>query len=199
MTHPLTLPTVPRERLHCRAITFDCFRRKDGLFDIEAHISDVKDHDYQLLTGVRPAGIPVHDMWVRVTIDAAFNIVDIEAVTDSMPYPGYCDRIGPDYRKLIGTNLVQGFRKRLHDLMGHTKGCTHITEMLASVPTAAIQTFAGLRTREDDGPGKPFQLDKCHALDTTGEGVRVYYPKWYQQPGSTADSAAGSSTPEKTS
>lgn len=199
MTHPLTLPTVPRERLHCRAITFDCYRRKDGLFDIEAHISDVKDHDYQLLTGVRPAGIPVHDMWVRVTIDAAFNIVDIEAVTDSMPYPGYCDRIGPDYRKLIGTNLVQGFRKRLHDLMGHTKGCTHITEMLASVPTAAIQTFAGLRTREDDGPGKPFQLDKCHALDTTGEGVRVYYPKWYQQPGSTADSAAGSSTPEKTS
>ena len=199
MTHPLTLPTVPRERLHCRAITFDCFRRKDGLFDIEAHISDVKDHDYQLLTGVRPAGIPVHDMWVRVTIDAAFNIVDIEAVTDSMPYPGYCDRIGPDYRKLIGTNLVQGFRKRLHDLMGHTKGCTHITEMLASVPTAAIQTFAGLRTREDDGPGKPFQLDKCHALDTTGDGVRVYYPKWYQQPGSTADSAAGSSTPEKTS
>ena len=199
MTHPLTLPTVPRERLHCRAITFDCYRRKDGLFDIEAHISDVKDHDYQLLTGVRPAGIPVHDMWVRVTIDAAFNIVDIEAVTDSMPYPGYCDRIGPDYRKLIGTNLVQGFRKRLHDLMGHTKGCTHITEMLASVPTAAIQTFAGLRTREDDGPGKPFQLDKCHALDTTGEGVRVYYPKWYQQPGSNAESAAGSSTSEKTS
>ena len=139
-----------------------------------AHLVDIKDHDFPLLTGIRPAGIPVHDMWVRVTIDRAFNIVDIEAVTDSMPYPGLCDRIGPDYRKLIGANLVQGFRKRLHDAMGHTKGCTHITEMLANVPTAAIQLFAGLRKREDEGAGKPFQLDKCHALETTGDQDIIY-------------------------
>ena len=146
---------------------------------------------------MRPAGIPVHDMWVRVTIDHAFTIVDIEAVTESMPYPGSCDRIGPDYRKLIGANLVEGFRKRLHDLMGHTKGCTHITEMLSNVPTAAIQTFAGLRKREDEGAGKPFQLDKCHALDTTGETVRRYYPKWYRAP--DARPAADPSISEKTS
>jgi len=197
LTHPLTLPTVPRERLHCRSVTFDGYRREDGLYDIEAHLTDLKDHDFPLLTGVRPAGIPVHDMWVRVTIDHAFNIVDIEAVTESMPYPGSCDRIGPDYRKLIGANLVEGFRKRLHDLMGHTKGCTHITEMLSNVPTAAIQTFAGLRKREDEGEGKPFQLDKCHALDTTGETVRRYYPKWYRAP--DARPAADPSIPEKTS
>ena len=197
MAHPLTLPTVPRERLHCRSVTFDGYRREDGLYDIEAHLTDVKDHDFALLTGVRPAGIPVHDMWVRVTIDSAFNVVDIEAVTESMPYPGFCDTIGPDYRKLIGANLVEGFRKRLHDLMGHTKGCTHITEMLANVPTAAIQTFAGLRRREDEGAGKPFQLDKCHALDTTGETVRRYYPKWYRAP--DARPAADPSIPEKTS
>jgi hypothetical protein len=199
LTHPLTLPTVPRERLHCRTVTFDGFRRDDGLYDIEAHLVDTKDHDFPLLTGIRPAGIPVHDMWVRVTIDRAFNIVDIEAVTESMPYPGFCDSIGPDYRKLVGANLVQGFRKRLHDAMGHTKGCTHITEMLANVPTAAIQLFAGLRKREDEGAGKPFQLDKCHALDTTREAVRRYYPRWYRNPGSNAESAAGSPTSEKIS
>ena len=199
MAHPLTLPTVPRERLHSRAVSFDGYRREDGLYDIEAHLVDTKDHDFPLLTGIRPAGVPVHDMWVRVTIDADFNIVDIEAVTESMPYPGFCDRIGPDYRKLIGANLVQGFRKRLHELMGHTKGCTHITEMLANVPTAAIQTFAGLRKREDEGSGKPFQLDKCHALDTTGEAVRRYYPKWYRAVQSGAPSSADPTIPEKTS
>jgi len=180
LAHPLTLPKVPRERLHCRTVTFDGFRREDGLFDIEAHLVDTKDHDFPLLTGIRPAGIPVHDMWVRVTIDPEFNIVDIEAATESMPYPGFCDRIGPDYKKLIGANLVEGFRKRLHDVMGHTKGCTHITEMLVNVPTAAIQTFAGLRKREDEGADKPFQLDKCHALETTGEAVQRYYPRWYR-------------------
>ncbi len=124
------LPKVPRERLHCRTVTFDGYQRDDGLFDIEAHLVDIKDHDFPLLTGVRPAGMPVHDMWVRVTIDRDFIIVDIEAATESMPYPGGCDRIGPAYKKLIGANLVDGFRKRLHDVMGHTKGCTHLTEML---------------------------------------------------------------------
>ncbi|MCC7328041.1 MAG: DUF2889 domain-containing protein [Burkholderiales bacterium] len=179
MTHPLSLPTIPRERLHCRTVTYDGFRRADGLFDIEAHLVDVKDHDFELLTGIRPAGIPVHDMWVRVTIDRAFVIQAIEAVTDSMPYPGACERITPAYEKLVGSNLIDGFRKHLHEVMGGVRGCTHITEMLSNLPSAAVQTFAGLQ-REDAGEGKPFQLDHCHALETTTETVRRYYPKWYR-------------------
>lgn len=174
-------PSVPsRERLHSRRVTYEGFRRDDGLFDIEAHIVDVKDHDVTLLSGVRPAGEPVHDMWVRVTIDRGFQIHDIEARTERMPYPGACDRIGPAYRALIGANLVSGFRKRLHDAMGHVRGCTHLTEMLGYLPTAAVQTFAGLRAREDEGPDKPFQLDRCHALETTTDTVRRYYPQWYR-------------------
>lgn len=179
MTIPLSTPTVSRERLHGRTVTFDGYRRRDGLFDIEAHLTDVKDHDFALLTGVRPAGVPVHDMWVRATIDRGFVIRAIEAVTDSMPYPGACDRIGPAYEKLVGANLIDGFRKRLHELMGGVRGCTHITELLLFLPTAAIQTFAGLQ-REDEGTGKPFQLDHCHALATTSATVRRYYPKWYR-------------------
>jgi Protein of unknown function (DUF2889) len=161
-------------------VTYEGFQRDDGLFDIEGHIVDVKDHDVTLLPGVRPAGEPVHDMWVRVTIDRSFEIRDIEAQTDRMPYPGGCDVIGPAYRALIGANLVNGFRKRLHDAMGHVRGCTHLTEMLGYLPTAAVQTFAGLKTREDEGADKPFQLDRCHALETTTETVRRYYPKWYR-------------------
>ena len=60
-------------------MTYDGFRRDDGLFDIEAHLVDAKDHDYELLTGVRPAREAVHDMWVRVTIDREFVIHAIEA------------------------------------------------------------------------------------------------------------------------
>ncbi len=179
VSHPLSLPKVSRERLHCRAVTYDGFSRDDGMYDIEAHLVDTKDHDYALLTGVRPAGFPVHDMWARVTIDRTATIRDVEVVTEAMPYPGACDAIEPAYRKLIGANLLRGFRKHLHDVLGGTRGCTHITEMLANLPTAAIQMFAGLRS-EDDGTGKPFQLDRCHALETTTENVRRYYPKWYR-------------------
>ena len=178
---PLAAPASPRQRLHTRQVIYQGYRRADGLFDIEGHIVDVKDHDMPLLSGVRPAGEPVHDMWVRVTIDRAYTIREIEAQSDRVPYPGGCDTIGPDYKVLVGANLLQGFRKRLHDAMGHVRGCTHITDMLGSLPTAAIQTFAGLQ-REDTGTSKPFQLDRCHALETTSETVRKYYPRWYRGP-----------------
>jgi len=39
--------------------------------------------------------------------------------------------------------------------------------------------MAGLR-RENEGENKPFQLDRCHALETTTDTVRRYYPKWYR-------------------
>ena len=75
---PLSLPES-RKRLHARTVSFECFTRADGLFDIEARLIDVKDHDYTLLSGVRRTGDPVHDMWVRVTIDRTFRIQAVEA------------------------------------------------------------------------------------------------------------------------
>ncbi len=176
---PLSKPTTTRDRLHQRTVTYDGFRRADGLFDIEAHLLDVKDQDYPLLSGVRPTGEAIHDMWVRVTVDRGFVIRAIEVTVDRMPYPGGCDRIVPDYDKLVGANLVEGFRKRLRQLLSGVHGCTHLTEMLSYLPTAAFQTFAGL-VREDAGVHQPPQLDRCHALETSSETVRRYYPRWYR-------------------
>ena len=176
---PLPPSPNPRQRLHQRSVVYEGFRRDDGLFDIDAHLVDAKDHDFKLMTGVRPAREAVHDMWARVTIDREYVIHAIEVRTDAMPYPDACDSVEPTYSRLIGASLVQGFRKRLHDDMGGVRGCTHVTELLGSLPTAAVQTFAGLR-REDEGTHKPFQLDHCHALESTTDTVRRYYPKWYR-------------------
>ena len=59
---PLSTPTVSRERLHVRRISYEGYRRDDGLFDIDARLVDTKDQDFELLTGTRAAGEPVHDM-----------------------------------------------------------------------------------------------------------------------------------------
>lgn len=171
---------IRRELTHTRRLRFEGYKRADGLWDIEGHLTDVKNHDFKLQTGVRRAGLPVHDMWVRLTIDTEFNIVDAVAISDAVPYPGGCDTIGPAYRKLIGLNLMDGFRKKVRELLGGVYGCTHITEMLGSFPTAAIQTFAGERRQAPDDGRKPFQIDQCHALDSGSQTVRAMYPKWYR-------------------
>ena len=110
---PLSSAAVDRSRLHVRAVTYEGYRRDDDLFDIEGHLTDVKDHDYTLLTGVRRAGEPVHDMWIRLTIGRDYFIRAIEVRTDEMPYPGACDLITPAYDKLVGASLLHGFRRTL--------------------------------------------------------------------------------------
>jgi hypothetical protein len=178
MSLPVT--EVERELLHTRRIRYEGYKRADGLWDIEAHLTDIKNHDYPLKTGVRRAGQPVHSMWLRLTIDRKFDIVEAAASLDAVPYPGGCEKIAPAYRQLIGLNLARQFRKKSSELLGGVRGCTHLTEMLAGMPTAAIQSFAGEMKEEHDDGSKPFQLDQCHALETTTETVRQWYPKWHR-------------------
>ena len=175
---PLPDTKVERELLHTRRVRYEGYRRADGLWDIEAHLTDIKNHDYHLKTGVRRAGQPVHSMWLRLTIDRKLNIVDAAASSEAVPYPGGCETIAPAYRSLIGLNLVRHFRQKANELLGGVRGCTHLTEMLAGMPTAAIQSFAGEMKEEQDDGAKPFQLDQCHALETSTETVRIWYPKW---------------------
>jgi hypothetical protein len=178
---PLPLTEVERELTHTRRVRYEGYKRADGQWDIEAHLTDIKNHDYQLKTGVRRAGQPVHSMWLRLTIDRRLNITDACASSEVVPYPGGCETIAPQYRQLIGLNLVKEFRKNVKALFGGVRGCTHITEMLGGMPTAAIQTFAGEMQEERPDGAKPFQLDQCHALETGSETVRRWYPRWYRK------------------
>ncbi len=185
---PLPPPKTPRAPRHVRSIVAQAFERDDGLWDVEARITDTKPRTVELASGQRAANQPIHDLWLRITVDLQLTIVDAEAVSDAVPYPGYCDTIGPAYRQLIGLNLVKGFRHAVRERLAGTAGCTHLTELTGVLPTAVIQAFAGdvLPTRDghaDDGAAHPpFQLDRCHALRRDGPAVEKYYPRWIIKP-----------------
>jgi hypothetical protein len=180
---------------HTRAIQIEAYARDDGLWDLDAHITDIKTRDIKLASGIRPAGTPVHDLQLRITIDTQFNIVAAEAASDSVPYPGHCDTIGPDYGMLVGLNLFKGFRDGVKKRLSGINGCTHITELAMVLPTAAVQAFAGdvLDTRDgadaEDQTHKPFQLDRCHALRSDGEAVAKFYPRWAVKPVAQSESS----------
>src|SRR5512140_78783 len=166
-----------REPLHRREIEIQGYKRADGLFDIEGRLVDTKPYDFKLAAGIRHAGEPVHEMWLRITIDRTLTIVDAEAAMDAMPYTGHCDAIVPHYRKLVGLAIRPGYQKKLKELFGDVRGCTHITELCGALATAAFQTLAGQRVQDPDQ--RPFQLDRCHALEATQPVVAKYYPRWY--------------------
>jgi hypothetical protein len=182
----MALPTAAPDRQlkHRRSIDVQIYACGNGLWEVDAEITDVKTHDAALAGGVRPAGEPIHDMLLRVVVDEQFNIVDAGSETRRMPYPGRCDDHGDVYRRLIGLNLLKGFHSAVKERLGGTAGCTHLTELTQVLPTAVVQAFAGevLKTREDETDRRPFQLDRCHALRSDGTAVQTYYPRWYRGP-----------------
>lgn len=175
---PLSLPHFPRTLRHTRSIDVQAFAREDGLMDLDAHICDIRWRDTPLEFGTRIAGAPLHDLYLRISIDRDLNIIEAEAVSDAVPYPGFCDTIGPAYKALVGLNLRKNFRLGLKQRLAGVAGCTHLTELAQVLPTAAIQAFAGDAPRTEPGDKIPFQLDKCHALRIDGPVVAAYYPRW---------------------
>ncbi|AXA92793.1 DUF2889 domain-containing protein [Massilia sp. YMA4] len=188
----LSTPVSRRALRHTRAIDIQAFAREDGLWDLDAHITDIKVGDTLLASGLRQGGQPLHDLWLRITVDKQLTIVDAEAVSDAVPYAGFCNTIGPAYKALIGLNLMKGFRHELKARLSGIAGCTHLTELAQILPTAAVQAFANdVWPTYDNATAvqpkeKPFQLDKCHALRTDGGAVARFYPRWVAQSASTA-------------
>jgi len=196
----MALPNAAPERTlkHRRRIDVQVYARGNGLWEVDAEISDVKTRDAKLAGGVRKAGEPIHDMLLRIVVDEQLTIREAGSETRGMPYPGHCDDHGDAYQKLVGLNLLKGFRAAVKECLGGTVGCTHITELAQVLPTAVVQAFAGevIDTREDSASGRqPFQIDRCHALNADGEAVRLHYPRWYRQPAQRSTDTSHSETP----
>ena len=181
----MALPTAASERQlkHRRNIDVRIYARGNGLWEVDAHITDVRTRETHMVNGVLPAGRPIHDMLLRLVVDERFNIVEAGAQTTAMPYPGQCDTYGDVYARLVGLNLMKGFRHAVKERVGGVQGCTHITELTQVLPTAVVQAFAGevIDTRGANATSQqPFQIDRCHALRADSPTVQTYYPRWYR-------------------
>jgi len=182
----LSTPVSRRALRHTRAIAVQAFARDDGLWDLDARITDTKEHDTMLASGPRAGGTHLHDLSLRLTVNLQLTIVAVEAVSDAVPYPGFCDSHGDAYQQLVGLNLLKGFRHEIKQRLAGVAGCTHLSELAQILPTAAIQAFSNdVWSTNDLSSGtadsvqvKPFQLDKCHALRTDGGAVAKFYPRW---------------------
>jgi Protein of unknown function (DUF2889) len=196
---PLSKP-AERERIHTRRVTCQGYLRADGLWDIEAHLSDTKtyafDNDHR---GTVEPGDPVHDMWMRLTVDDKFTVVAVEASTDRSPF-SICGQITPAYQKLVGLSIGAGWNKRVKELLGGVHGCTHLVELLGPMATTAFQTIFPMRSKlakergeatAEPKPARPPRLlNTCYGFKSDGEVVQKEWPEWYT--GAKLEPASGS-------
>src|SRR5207247_11184836 len=100
------LPSTSRRALkHTRTIQIEAFTRDDGLWELDAHITDIKSSDIPLVRGNLPAGEPLHSLWLRLTLDREYKIVGVAAASEAVPYTGHCDTIDSAFDRLAALNL----------------------------------------------------------------------------------------------
>ncbi|MDP3168765.1 MAG: DUF2889 domain-containing protein [Polaromonas sp.] len=182
---PLPSPQA-RSPLHTRAVVYRGYLREDGLWDIEAEMTDTKTYALDRSErGEMPPGTPIHGMAIRATVDDQMTIREISTAMDHTPF-GEC-RGGVDpMQQMVGVTMGPGWRQAIEKALGGTRGCTHLRELLFNMATAAYQTVPVYRERlrrqagEPEAPnaGPPYHLGKCLAWDLNGAVVQRHYPQF---------------------
>jgi len=181
----MPLPAAaPREPIHRREIDCRGYRRQDGLWDIEGSLVDTKSYAFknEHRGEVKP-GEPIHQMWLRLTLDDAMTIQAVEAATDHSPF-AICPAILPNFQKLVGLKIAKGFNGKVFELFGGVEGCTHHVELIGRLATVAFQTIFPYRNRMAEAEGKrpdasrrPRLLNTCHAFAENGEIAKKFWPE----------------------
>jgi len=180
---------VARQLLHRRHVAYDGYARADGLLDIEVKLLDKRSHNMVFLLGPdRPAGVPLHHMGLRVTIDADLNIHCVEPLI-GRGYVAECADAAAAYKQLTGLNIGRGFVSTIRKLFAGRAGCTHMTELLLPLATVSMQTIWAQQEVEwqrggprPDPHGKPDErpvfTNSCYAFRSDGEVMRAHWPKF---------------------
>ena len=174
--------SVDRECMHRRVVDCRGYRRSDGLWDIEGHLTDTKTYPFKnTWRGEVDPGVPVHEMWLRLTVDDELVVHGVEAATDYSPYPE-CPNFPERFQLLIGMRIASGWTSRIRKELGGVQGCTHLVELLGPVATTAFQTVYPLIQMEQQSSDeriRPPVINTCHALASDGEVVRRQWPVFY--------------------
>jgi hypothetical protein len=185
--------TAARTPLHTRTIRIDGFARPDGLLDVEARLTDVKHYDLPGWgAGPLPAGSPMHDMAVTMTVDVDGTIRAFEARTLAGPHAS-CPGGAANFSRLAGLSIRKGFLKAAAERIGGVEGCTHIRELLQQMATVAFQSMREMRVKSyTANPDRPPPLiDSCIAWAASGDWVRVRFPKFWTGGSRAGDVTAG--------
>ncbi|MDP6566358.1 MAG: DUF2889 domain-containing protein [Alphaproteobacteria bacterium] len=173
-----------RDLMHTRNLDLRAYRRHDGLWDIEGHITDIKPFDYSMLDSERTAAEPVHDMWLRLTVDDDFVVRGAKALIDVGAH-GPCHEIAHNYAELEGLRVGPGWNRGIRERLGGVRGCTHLNDMLGQMATTAMQAlWEVVEEQQDQGDGHrqlgPGLLNSCHAYGATSPYVKDYFPDYYE-------------------
>lgn len=150
-----------------------------------------------------PDPLEIHHMAVALRVAIAdMTIVDAQVEFRSHPNEA-CPTITEHYRELIGLSIARGFNRKVRELFGGPKACTHTTALLQAMAPVVVQAMWSVRMddRRSSGanmvdPGESgdgsshweMNLNTCHVwaegselIERARAGETPEVPIWIQR------------------
>lgn len=186
-----------RVLLHTRQVHYRCYRRGDGLWEIEGEMRDFRSYDTVVAEkGDLPAGTSVHHMLIALVVDEDLTVRDIVSRMKAVPFR-VCREIEKSLTTMVGVRMGYGWRHTINERLGGTESCTHLRELLVNMATAAFQAIPTWQAQQRKHRGEdplndahPHYLNQCRSWRIDGPVVREHLPQFYQ-PNDTAGTEPG--------
>lgn len=170
------------ELLHTRSYDVRVFLLDEDTLMVRGQVRDEKPPD--LYVADDPDPLEIHNMVVELTIGLArVEITDVNIEFRTHPAE-MCPAIVESYGRLVGLNVARGFNRKVRELFGGPRGCTHTTALLQAMAPVVIQSFWSVQTWRNKQAGLPRggvgersvgdigrNLNTCHVWDEDGETV----------------------------
>lgn len=181
-SHFLSTPQAARKAAHRRTFHLEAFERVDGLLDLEVLMEDTKSEEFTTKTTHFPCGVPVHLMALRLTVNQSMDVISAESNMLRMPFPDICPEARDRVQRLVGANLLKGFRQEVAKRIAAPERCSHLSEIASLMPTLAIQAMFQKQAEIEKNNAettRPLKIGGCHAWREDGVLVQQHYPRWH--------------------
>lgn len=123
-------------KIHARSYNVEAWADPDATLRVRGQLTDTIIQGLGLADG-NP--LVIHDMWIELICDPmSFEIVDVRSDMEIHPYVT-CTAIVAAYRQLIGESVARGYSRKVKELFGGARGCTHLGALLIAMGPVVIQ------------------------------------------------------------
>lgn len=123
--------------VHERAYIIRAYVTKQGHLLLRGVVRDQKPPG--LYVADDPSPLTIHQMVVDLELSVpSLEITRAEVVFESHPHDS-CPAIAAGYAALVGLAVGRGYNRRVVELFGGPRGCTHVTALLQAMAPVAVQ------------------------------------------------------------
>lgn len=176
-------PDDDLDLIHDRRYQTRVYQLSDDEILVRGAVSDMKPPGLYVVDDPDPMEIHQMQLELRVALPR-LEILEAKVLFETHPH-ARCPMIALDYEKLVGISIARGFQRKIRDLFGGERGCTHTNALLQAMAPAVVQSTWSVSIRDGRARGEAVGLhaaedreqkivantNTCHIWSADGEHV----------------------------